>query len=247
MALSGLQSENAEKIQEPKTIVINSPSPTSGHGRLVDQQQLDEQRQRGQRGHQRRTGGGRKIVEKVVACRQRQRSVATDTSGGSFSQIKRRTASSTRSTRRTGTSTPSTAPPEKRRKLTKVDRDMTVCSTIISEMEAMDDACRFYIRQHKAVSHIQKDYQECDGSCYHQEETGCCSRRIQNPRRFVDDVRLIFTNCDLPTRTNVVRKLCHGLRTTRPRWQIAVGEDQRTSSTNSSRVCIRREQHPVSS
>jgi len=125
--------------------------------------------------------------------------------------------SSTRSTRRTGTSTVSTtssAPPEKRRKLTKADRDMTVCSTIISEMEAMDDAWPFLypvnMKQFPTYKKIIKNPMDLTTI---KKKLDLVPSGYKSRDEFVDDVRLIFTNCEMFNEDDSpVGKAGHALR-----------------------------------
>ena len=87
-------------------------------------------------------------------------------------------------------------PANKKRKLTKMDKDLTICHTLISEMEALEHAWPFLypvntkqfptykkvIKQPMDLATIKK---KLDGNGY----------KIRD--EFVDDVRLIFTNCEL--------------------------------------------------
>jgi hypothetical protein len=129
--------------------------------------------------------------------------------------------STTRSSRRglsstTKTSTPP-PPPEKRRKLTKADRDMTVCSTIISEMEAMDDAWPFLYpvntKQFPTYKKIIKNPMDLATIKKKLDLVPGSGGPYKTREEFVDDVRLIFTNCELFNEDDSpVGKAGHALR-----------------------------------
>ena len=87
-------------------------------------------------------------------------------------------------------------PPSKKRKMTKMDKDLTICHTVISEMEALDHAWPFLqpvntkqfptykkvIKQPMDLATIKK---KLDSNGYKLRDG------------FLDDVRLIFSNCEL--------------------------------------------------
>lgn len=91
---------------------------------------------------------------------------------------------------------PTPMPPPKKRKLTKLDKDLTICHTIISEMEALENAWPFihpvdtkafptYKKIIKKPMDLTSIKKKLDGNIY----------KIRD--EFVDDVRLIFSNCEL--------------------------------------------------
>lgn len=109
--------------------------------------------------------------------------------------------------------TPS-APPEKRRKLTKADKDLTVCSTIVSEMEAMDDAWPFLypvnLKQFPTYKKIIKTPMDLATI---KKKLDQVPSMYKTRDEFVDDVRLIFTNCELFNEDDSpVGKAGHALR-----------------------------------
>lgn len=87
-------------------------------------------------------------------------------------------------------------PPSKKRKMTKLDKDLTICHTVISEMEALDHAWPFLqpvntkqfptykkvIKQPMDLATIKK---KLDSNGYKLRD------------EFLDDVRLIFSNCEM--------------------------------------------------
>ena len=91
------------------------------------------------------------------------------------------------------TNTPSAA---KKRKMTKLDKDLTICHTVVSEMEALDDSWPFltpvntkqfptYKKVVKKPMDIATIKKKLDANGY----------KIRD--EFVEDVRLIFYNCEL--------------------------------------------------
>lgn len=84
----------------------------------------------------------------------------------------------------------------KKRKINKLEKDLTICHTIVSEMEALEDAWPFlfpvntkqfptYKKIIKVPMDIATIKKKLDSNGYKLRE------------EFVDDVRLIFTNCEL--------------------------------------------------
>ena len=90
---------------------------------------------------------------------------------------------------------------EKKRKITRADKDLTICSTLISEMEAHEDSGPFLfpvntkqfatykkvIKTPMDIATIKKklDLPQGNSSAYKTRD------------EFVEDVRLIFTNCEV--------------------------------------------------
>ena len=90
---------------------------------------------------------------------------------------------------------------EKKRKLTRADKDLTICTTLISEMEAHEDSGPFLfpvntkqfatykkvIKIPMDISTIKKrlDLPQGNSSAYKSRD------------EFVEDVRLIFSNCEV--------------------------------------------------
>lgn len=87
-------------------------------------------------------------------------------------------------------------PPAKKKKLTKMDKDLTICHTLISEMEALDNAWPFmqpvntkqfptYKKVIKTPMDLTTIKKKLDSNQY----------KIRDD--FVEDVRLIFSNCEM--------------------------------------------------
>lgn len=86
-------------------------------------------------------------------------------------------------------------PPPKKRKMSKMDKDLTICHTLISEMEAQEHAWPFmfpvntkqfptYKKVIKSPMDITTIKNKCEKNAYKFRD------------EFVDDVRLIFSNCE---------------------------------------------------
>ena len=90
---------------------------------------------------------------------------------------------------------------EKKRKITRADKDLTICSTLISEMEAHEDSGPFLfpvntkqfatykkvIKTPMDIATIKKKLDLPHGN----------SSAYKTRDEFVEDVRLIFTNCEV--------------------------------------------------
>lgn len=85
----------------------------------------------------------------------------------------------------------------KKKKLSKVDKDLTICSTLISEMEAHEEAGPFLFpvntKQFPTYKKIIK--QPMDIASIKKKLDG--SNGYKSREEFVEDVRLIFSNCEL--------------------------------------------------
>ena len=95
---------------------------------------------------------------------------------------------------------------------------MTVCSTIISEMEAMDDAWPFLypvnIKQFPTYKKIIKNPMDLTTIKKKLDSGSGSSSGYKTRDEFVDDVRLIFTNCEqFNEDDSPVGKAGHALRT----------------------------------
>ena len=87
-------------------------------------------------------------------------------------------------------------PPAKKRKMSKLDKDLTICHTLISEMEAQEHAWPFMFpvntKQFPTYKKVIK--QPMDITTI----KGKLEKNTYKARdEFVDDVRLIFSNCEL--------------------------------------------------
>ena len=108
---------------------------------------------------------------------------------------------------------PEGPPAAKKKKLTKMDKDLTICHTVISEMEALEHAWPFlfpvntkqfptYKKVIKVPMDIATIKKKLDNHGY----------KIRD--EFVTDVRLIFTNCELFNEDDSpVGKAGHAMRT----------------------------------
>ena len=108
---------------------------------------------------------------------------------------------------------PDGPPAAKKKKLSKMDKDLTICHTVISEMEALEHAWPFlfpvntkqfptYKKVIKTPMDIATIKKKLDNHGYKIRE------------EFVQDVRLIFTNCELFNEDDSpVGKAGHAMRT----------------------------------
>jgi len=87
-------------------------------------------------------------------------------------------------------------PPAKKRKLSKMDKDLTICHTLISEMEAQEHAWPFMFpvntKQFPTYKKVIKTPMDINTI-----KTKLEKNNYKFRDEFVDDVRLIFTNCEL--------------------------------------------------
>ena len=86
-------------------------------------------------------------------------------------------------------------PPPKKRKMSKMDKDLTICHTLISEMEAQEHAWPFMLpvntKQFPTYKKVIKSPMDITTI------KNKCEKNVYKFRdEFVDDVRLIFSNCE---------------------------------------------------
>ena len=84
----------------------------------------------------------------------------------------------------------------KKRKLTKLDKDLTICHTLISEMEALEHAWPFlYPVNTKQFPTYKKVIKQPMDLATIKKKLDANGYKLRD--EFVDDIRLIFSNCEL--------------------------------------------------
>ena len=84
----------------------------------------------------------------------------------------------------------------KKRKLTKLDKDLTICHTLISEMEALEHAWPFlYPVNTKQFPTYKKVIKQPMDLATMKKKLDANGYKLRD--EFVDDIRLIFSNCEL--------------------------------------------------
>jgi hypothetical protein len=89
----------------------------------------------------------------------------------------------------------------KKRKLTKADKDLTICSTLISEMEAHEDSGPFLFpvntKQFATYKKVIKTPMDIATIKKKLDLPVSNAASYKSRDEFVEDVRLIFTNCEV--------------------------------------------------
>ena len=106
---------------------------------------------------------------------------------------------------------------EKKRKLTKADKDLTICSTLISEMEAHEDAGAFLFpvntKQFPTYKKVIKTPMDVAAIKKRLDLPPGNAAAYKSRDEFVEDVRLIFSNCEVFNEDNSpVGKAGHAMR-----------------------------------
>jgi hypothetical protein len=84
----------------------------------------------------------------------------------------------------------------KKRKLTKLDKDLTICHTLISEMEALEHAWPFlYPVNTKQFPTYKKVIKQPMDLATMKKKLDANGYKLRDD--FVEDIRLIFSNCEL--------------------------------------------------
>ena len=90
---------------------------------------------------------------------------------------------------------------EKKRKLTRADKDLTICSTLISEMEAHEDSGPFLFpvntKQFATYKKVIKTPMDIATIKKKLDLPSSNAGAYKTRDEFVEDVRLIFTNCEV--------------------------------------------------
>ena len=90
---------------------------------------------------------------------------------------------------------------EKKRKLTRADKDLTICSTLISEMEAHEDSGPFLFpvntKQFATYKKVIKTPMDIATIKKKLDLPAGNSAAYKSRDEFVEDVRLIFSNCEV--------------------------------------------------
>lgn len=90
---------------------------------------------------------------------------------------------------------------EKKRKLTRADKDLTICSTLISEMEAHEDSGPFLFpvntKQFATYKKVIKTPMDIATIKKKLDLPASSASSYKSRDEFVEDVRLIFTNCEV--------------------------------------------------
>ena len=90
---------------------------------------------------------------------------------------------------------------EKKRKLTRADKDLTICSTLISEMEAHEDSGPFLFpvntKQFATYKKVIKTPMDIATIKKKLDLPTTNAGAYKSRDEFVEDVRLIFTNCEV--------------------------------------------------
>ena len=90
---------------------------------------------------------------------------------------------------------------EKKRKLTRADKDLTICSTLISEMEAHEDSGPFLFpvntKQFSTYKKVIKTPMDIATIKKKLDLPSGNASAYKSRNEFVEDVRLIFSNCEV--------------------------------------------------
>merc|ERR1712223_134657 len=90
---------------------------------------------------------------------------------------------------------------EKKRKITRADKDLTICSTLISEMEAHEDSGPFLFpvntKQFATYKKVIKTPMDIATIKKKLDLPTSNAGAYKSRDEFVEDVRLIFTNCEV--------------------------------------------------
>ena len=90
---------------------------------------------------------------------------------------------------------------DKKRKLTKADKDLTICSTLISEMEAHEDSGPFLFpvntKQFATYKKVIKTPMDIATIKKKLDLPVNSAASYKSRDEFVEDVRLIFSNCEV--------------------------------------------------